>query len=139
MLLKKLKCNEKDEFAKFTIDLQGALEKEFFGQHLAAEIILDSIAAHWNGEPRRPLVLSFHGWAGSGKTYLAQHIAKALFRNGEKSHYYKHFTQGYDFHGKSEHHFPSQRVSPSIPISIKNSLVELWKVQRLNYSLLVSS
>lgn len=35
--------------------------------------------------PKKALVLSFHGWTGSGKNYLASMIGRSMFRKGMQS------------------------------------------------------
>lgn len=68
------------------------MNKEFFGQHLAADIVLNGLRSHLHHEDsNKALVLSFHGWAGSGKTYLAELIMKSLYEGGSESKFVKFY------------------------------------------------
>lgn len=41
--------------------------------------------------------MSFHGWTGSGKNYLAKMIAKSIFKKGMNSKFVHMFVATYDF------------------------------------------
>lgn len=74
------------------IDLETTLNNEFFGQHLAADTVLNALRSHLHHEnSNKALVLSFHGWAGSGKTYLAELIMKSLYKEGSESKFVKFY------------------------------------------------
>jgi len=61
------------------------------GQPLVKSIVIKALSAHLRKEnPEKPLVLSFHGWPGSGKTYVSEIIAKRLYKEGTKSSFYHH-------------------------------------------------
>lgn len=63
--------------------LKRDLEEKLYGQPFASTIIYKAISRHVkDNNPVKPLVLSFHGWTGSGKNYAASFIAKNLYRNG---------------------------------------------------------
>ena len=50
--------------------LRNNLEDNFFGQHIAQNIILSQLSRRWTANYigyQKPLVMSFHGWTGSGK------------------------------------------------------------------------
>ena len=51
-----------------------------------------------NNNPKKPLVLSLHGWTGTGKNFVSQLIAENLYKNGMDSKFVHVFT--------SELHFP---------------------------------
>ena len=38
-------------------------------------------------DPQKALVMSFHGWTGAGKNYVAKFVAESMFRQGMKSKY----------------------------------------------------
>ncbi|XP_062938300.1 prosalusin isoform X2 [Cynocephalus volans] len=42
--------------------------------------------------PTKPLVLSLHGWTGTGKSYVSSLLAHYLFRGGLRSPYVHHFS-----------------------------------------------
>ncbi|KAM3912065.1 torsin-1A-like [Leptodactylus fuscus] len=65
-------------------ELQYDLDSKLFGQPLAKEVILKVIQ---NEERIKPLVLSFHGLTGSGKTFVSQILAKHFNPMGENSKY----------------------------------------------------
>ncbi|KAJ8678560.1 hypothetical protein QAD02_014347 [Eretmocerus hayati] len=93
-------CND-EMIPRNTARLKQDLQSKLYGQHIAQEIVLSAIHSHvYHNQPRKPLVLSFHGVPGSGKNYVATMVAKALFKSGEQSAYY-HF-----FNGRSD--FPSE-------------------------------
>jgi pantothenate kinase-related protein Tda10 len=72
----------------FFSGLRYALEAQLYGQHLVIETTVRSIKAHFENEnPKKALVLSFHGWTGGGKNYVASIIAQNLFKKGMKSHF----------------------------------------------------
>ena len=58
--------------------LEELLDQHVFGQHLVRKIVTKALRAHLRKEkPRKALVLSFHGWTGSGKNYVAKFIAES--------------------------------------------------------------
>lgn len=68
------------------------VRENIFGQELAVDGALSAIFGHLtDSDPPKALVLSFHGWLGSGKTYLSHIIANNLFRGGIKSSHVKAF------------------------------------------------
>nr|XP_060613612.1 torsin-1B [Anolis sagrei ordinatus] len=66
--------------------LRLSLEKRLFGQHLASEVVLKAVSGFvQNPEPKKPLALSLHGWAGTGKNLLSQILAENLHPRGLRS------------------------------------------------------
>ena len=45
----------------------------------------------------KALVLSFHGWTGTGKNYVAKFIAESLFKKGMKSGFVQIFISTVNF------------------------------------------
>lgn len=79
--------------------LKADLDSKLFGQHIASRIILKAVNGFvTNDNPKKPLVLSLHGWAGTGKNFVSQLIAKNIYREGMDSKFVHLFT--------SELHFP---------------------------------
>ncbi|XP_078282172.1 prosalusin [Rhinoraja longicauda] len=73
-------------------DLELDLYRYVFGQHLAREVIIGAIRRFTeDSTPMKPLVLSFHGWSGTGKTYVASLLMRNLYREGMKSSYVHQF------------------------------------------------
>ncbi|XP_033108291.1 torsin-1A-like [Anneissia japonica] len=66
-----------------TTGLQKYLQHNFFGQRYAIKFLHEILQVELNGEKhKRPLILSFHGGPGVGKTFLTEAITKHLFTNG---------------------------------------------------------
>lgn len=79
--------------------LQADLESKLFGQHVASRIILKAVNGFMsNDNPKKPLVLSLHGWTGTGKNFVSSLIAENLYKEGMDSSFVHVFT--------SELHFP---------------------------------
>ena len=56
------------------------------GQHLARDLVVRAVRGHQsNKKPSKPLVMSFHGWTGSGKNFVSQFVAESLYRHGLNS------------------------------------------------------
>ncbi|NWX93472.1 TOR1A protein, partial [Nothoprocta ornata] len=61
--------------------LKTDLKQKVFGQHLAGQIVLRALSANvYSGQPKKPLVMSFHGWTGTGKSFVSSIIAENLYR-----------------------------------------------------------
>ncbi|KJH50686.1 Torsin [Dictyocaulus viviparus] len=79
-------------------NLHRDLHELVYGQHLVLDTVENSIRAHWTNErPKKPLVMSFHGFTGSGKNYVAEIIANNTFKNGMKSSFVHHIVATTDF------------------------------------------
>jgi hypothetical protein len=62
------------------------LNNEVHGQHLVKDMISKLIRQHLNDDnPKKALVLSFHGWTGGGKNFVSQIVAKSIFRKYRES------------------------------------------------------
>uniref|UniRef100_T1JNP5 Torsin-1A C-terminal domain-containing protein n=1 Tax=Strigamia maritima TaxID=126957 RepID=T1JNP5_STRMM len=86
-----------------TPDLNGRMMANItnylHGQHLVKDVVIKSIKAHVRKfDPQKPLVLSFHGWTGGGKTFVSKIIAHHLYHNGFDSEFVHLFI--------ATHHFP---------------------------------
>lgn len=74
------------------------MKEKLYGQQIAKDLVFSAIHSHvFHLNPRKPLVLSFHGLPGSGKNYVVSMIANALFKKGEKSGHYHFFNGRSDF------------------------------------------
>ncbi|XP_060916711.1 torsin family 1 isoform X1 [Labrus mixtus] len=79
--------------------LEADLERKLFGQHIASRIILKAVNGFMSNEnPKKPLVLSLHGWTGTGKNFASQLIAENIYKEGMTSSFVHVFT--------AELHFP---------------------------------
>ncbi|CAJ0918873.1 unnamed protein product [Ranitomeya imitator] len=66
--------------------LQWDLERRVHGQHLAVKQILTSLEKFLQEDgTKKTLVLSFHGWTGTGKNLAARIIAENLYQDGQRS------------------------------------------------------
>nr|XP_019965954.1 PREDICTED: prosalusin [Paralichthys olivaceus] len=74
-------------------DLEWDLYKNVFGQHLAQDIISEAVAGFLqNKSPDRPLVLSFHGSSGTGKTLVSSMLGNHLYGSAMSSPYVHQFV-----------------------------------------------
>lgn len=67
--------------------LKAHLEKKIFGQHIAIDTLTSAFHKHLENrdQSKKPLVLSFHGPMGTGKSYVVDLIVKNLYREGVNS------------------------------------------------------
>ncbi|XP_068105918.1 prosalusin [Hyperolius riggenbachi] len=73
--------------------LECDLARNLFGQHLAQELVVKAVREFVETDsPSKPLVLSFHGWSGTGKTFLSSLLIKHLYKGGSRSPYVHHFS-----------------------------------------------
>ncbi|KAJ7332048.1 hypothetical protein JRQ81_014228 [Phrynocephalus forsythii] len=99
-------CRVTNNIAGLDMDLSRRLH----GQHLVKLVVVKAIQDFLEtSEPEKALVLSFHGWSGTGKNFVARIVAEHLYRDGLKSDCVKIFT--------SLFHFPHSRY------------VDIYKVQ----------
>ncbi|CAD7667974.1 unnamed protein product [Nyctereutes procyonoides] len=80
----------------FQPDFQGLecdLAQHLAGQHLAKALVVKALKAFvQDPAPTKPLVLSLHGWTGTGKSYVSSLLAHYLFRGGLHSPHVHHFS-----------------------------------------------
>lgn len=73
--------------------LECDLAQHLAGQHLAKALVLKALKVFVRDPaPTKPLVLSLHGWTGTGKTYLSSLLVHHLFRRGLRSPHVHHFS-----------------------------------------------
>jgi hypothetical protein len=78
--------------------LELNLNRNLFGQPLVKNTLITALKSHFSiKNPKKALVLSFHGSTGVGKNFVSQFIAEILFSKGIKSKYYKQFISTKDF------------------------------------------
>ncbi|KFQ52060.1 Torsin-1B, partial [Pelecanus crispus] len=66
--------------------LKVQLDAKLFGQHLAKDVVLKAVMGFSNNpSPKKPLTLSLHGWAGTGKNFLSQILAEHVHPAGLRS------------------------------------------------------
>lgn len=92
---------------KYQINLSALaddLEENVYGQHIVHKQLVAALRSHYNrlDSSTKPLVLSFHGTPGTGKNYVADHIAKHLYKHGTNSSFIKRFMGRTDFPMESD-------------------------------------
>ncbi|XP_062237284.1 prosalusin [Platichthys flesus] len=74
-------------------DLEWDLYKNVYGQHLAQDIVSEAVASFLqNKNPDRPLVLSFHGSSGTGKTLVSSMLGTHLYGSAMSSPFIHQFV-----------------------------------------------
>ncbi|KAG8447965.1 hypothetical protein GDO86_015172 [Hymenochirus boettgeri] len=82
-------CGFRPDVAAMECDLA----RNVFGQNLAHKLLVKAMKEFLdNDSPSKPLVLSFHGWSGTGKTFVSSLIIKHLYEEGSQSHFVHHFS-----------------------------------------------
>lgn len=80
------------EFQYNITGLENDLKEVFYGQHLAMRVLLSSLRSRNRfTNKNKPLVLSLHGWTGTGKNYISGLIAKHIFKHGMNSKFIHKF------------------------------------------------
>lgn len=79
------------------------MKSKLFGQHIA-EFALPKILGGFyrNKNPKKALVLSFHGLTGSGKNYITNIIANSTYVKGTGSSYVHVYSGTKDFPHKEQ-------------------------------------
>ncbi|KAG8141826.1 hypothetical protein E2320_006500 [Naja naja] len=81
------------EFLPDLTGLECELALRLVGQPLARQLVIQSLKSFMQDpEPAKPLVLSFHGSTGTGKTYLSSLLAQHLFGTGLRTPYVHRFS-----------------------------------------------
>lgn len=76
----------KAELCSLCAGLEADLHGQLHGQHLAKEVVVQAVRGFLQSPgPQKALVLSFHGWSGTGKNFVARLVASHLYRDGLKS------------------------------------------------------
>ncbi|XP_026209920.1 torsin family 1 isoform X2 [Anabas testudineus] len=84
--------------------LEADLESKLFGQHIASRIILKAVNGFMKNEnPKKPLVLSLHGWTGTGKNFVSKLIAENIYKEGMDSSFVHVFTSTLHFPHPSQY------------------------------------
>ncbi|XP_063172161.1 torsin-1B [Candoia aspera] len=98
-----LECCPDDDSRPDAAALQLTLDEKLFGQHLAKEVILRAVTSFINNpNPKKPLALSLHGWAGTGKNFVSQIIAENLYEAGMRSKFVHLFISTLHFPHKHQ-------------------------------------
>ncbi|NXA53663.1 TOR3A protein, partial [Nothocercus julius] len=99
-------CRVVNNITGLELDLTGQLH----GQHLASEVVIRAVRGFVQSpRPDKALVLSFHGWSGTGKNFVARMVASHLYRDGLRSECVRTFV--------SLFHFPHRKFVDSYKVS----------------------
>lgn len=100
--------------------LEDSLKQHLYGQHLAEFTITRSLSGHLNREnPKKALVMSFHGLTGSGKNFVSHMIAESLYENGMKSLYVHQYIANQDFPHNEKVSLYQDRIREEITLYTK--------------------
>ncbi|XP_063172268.1 prosalusin [Candoia aspera] len=81
------------EFRPDLAGLECDLALRLVGQPLARRLVVRGLREFvHNPNPAKPLVMSFHGWTGTGKTFLSSLLAQHLFQAGLRTPYVHRFS-----------------------------------------------
>uniref|UniRef100_A0A8C0FH42 Torsin family 3 member A n=1 Tax=Bubo bubo TaxID=30461 RepID=A0A8C0FH42_BUBBB len=112
----------------FPAGLEADLNRQLHGQHLAKEVVVQAVQRFLQSpRPEKALVLSFHGWSGTGKNFVARMVASHLYRDGLKSECVRVFI--------SLLHFPHHKYVDSYKAQLKKQISET--VQLCRQSLII--
>ncbi|NXW80992.1 TOR3A protein, partial [Hirundo rustica] len=108
--------------------LEAELSGQLHGQHLAKEVVVRAVQGFLQSpRPQKALVLSFHGWSGTGKNFVARMVASHLYRDGLKSDCVRVFV--------SLLHFPHHNYVDSYKVQLQRQISET--LQRCRQALLI--
>ncbi|KAL1775325.1 torsin-3A [Sigmodon hispidus] len=78
--------------------LESDLRMRLHGQHLASKLVLRAVRGYLElPQVDKVLALSFHGWSGTGKNFVARMLAENLYRDGMRSDCVKMFISTFHF------------------------------------------
>ncbi|XP_010128376.1 PREDICTED: torsin-3A [Chlamydotis macqueenii] len=120
--------------------LEADLNGQLHGQHLAKEVVIRAVQGFLQSrQPQKALVLSFHGWSGTGKNFVARMLASHLYRDGLKSECVRVFISLFHFpHHKYVDSYKAQlkkQISDTVQLC-KQSLFIFDEAEKLHSSLL---
>ncbi|KAM9613393.1 torsin-3A isoform 2-T2 [Trichechus inunguis] len=91
-------CEDDEEAAAEPVGLKSDLSVRLHGQHLARELVLRAVRGYVETrQPDKALTLSFHGWSGTGKNFVARMLAENLYRDGLRSNCVQVFIAMFHF------------------------------------------
>lgn len=94
--------------------LKKDIDNRLYGQPLAKDIVYKAVKSHvMDSNPQKPLVMSFHGWTGSGKNHVSQILADNLYKKGVKSEFVHVIS--------SPHFFPDQEPNSLIAYKVSHN------------------
>ncbi|NWX13974.1 TOR3A protein, partial [Aegotheles bennettii] len=120
--------------------LEADLNRQLHGQHLAKKVIIQAVQGFLQSpRPEKALVLSFHGWSGTGKNFVARMLASHLYRDGLRSECVRLFISLFHFpHHKYVDLYKAQlkkQISETVQLC-KQSLFIFDEAEKLHFRLL---
>ncbi|XP_037929242.1 torsin-like protein isoform X1 [Teleopsis dalmanni] len=108
-------CNQRGIPANIK-ELKTRLSNNLYGQHIVLQHLIPALQAHFSPEnnSRKPLVLSFHGTPGTGKNFVADQIAEALYEKGVKSRFVHKYLGRADFPLEANSHIYKERINQEV-------------------------
>lgn len=104
--------------------LEKNLNNHLFGQPLVKNTLYTALKGHYSlKNPKKALVLSFHGSTGVGKNFVSQFVAESLFMKGTRSKFFKQFISTKDF----PHNDRIDEYKDYLKKSIENTVKECSK------------
>lgn len=90
-------------FNFFFLELEQLLKSKLFGQHIAEFAVPRILRGFYrNKNPKKALVMSFHGLTGSGKNYISNIIANSTYEKGTGSSFVHVYSGTKDFPHKDQ-------------------------------------
>jgi len=106
---------------------QQSLDDKLFGQHIAKSVVYKTLYSHLRKfEPKKALVLSFHGMTGAGKNYIAQLIAENIYKEGTNSKYVHIYLSTVHFPDKDRVEFYKNQLQNEIKAKVKSCARSLF-------------
>ena len=106
---------------------ETSMDKHVFGQHLVKNVVSKALRSHLRArKPHKALVLSFHGWTGGGKNYVAKFVAESLFKEGMGSKYVHFFSGPIHFPNDSNHDIHALHVQDWIRTNVSECRQSLF-------------
>ena len=129
-------CCDEPWISNNITNLTDSLKQRVFGQHLVQDSTPNLIKGHiTNPSPRKPLVLSFHGWTGTGKTWVSKLIAESLYKQGLNSKFVKFIPVPLWFRDTSKTKAQSDKLHSTIESTLarcKHSLFIFDDIKQMN-------
>ncbi|XP_065674115.1 torsin-1A-like [Hydra vulgaris] len=97
------KCDDVN-FINGPSNLKQNLDKNIFGQDFAIKRVTNAVRSHFkNEDPKAPLVMSFHGPTGTGKSFVSKLVAESLFKSGINSKFVHHILAEKEYINNTQH------------------------------------
>uniref|UniRef100_A0A2P2I884 Torsin-1A-like n=2 Tax=Hirondellea gigas TaxID=1518452 RepID=A0A2P2I884_9CRUS len=83
--------------------IKNELKSRVHGQHLVQDVVVRAILSHYSDpEPKKALVISFHGDTGTGKNFVSDILSTGLYKKGIRSRYIHKYIASVDFRHESQ-------------------------------------